>query len=311
MSQIDAHIAQIRDKVCRRLRYFLHERDFVEIHSPILLLPLNGTEGVRVNIQEEGYELRSCMELKLRSALAAGLGAVFELGPCFRPGDQPTNKHHPEFYMLELFRRELDYGGLLGLTKELMSIAFENPDLEFDYIDVTDWLTRTFGIDIDQEGFSIRSQLVDRNIVPSEFAELPEFHAINHVVAEYLEKGCGTKLRPAVMHRYPTCTVCLANRDRHYPYIIERFEIFINGLEVAHGFVDEMCAENVLTRMKESGKQFTDEAFVALLQTGSLPPTAGVGFGIERLLMAIYEMHTVSNLLHENQFERFQICDLA
>ena len=305
MGRINARTAQARDDICRRLRAFLHERGFVEIHSPILLRPLPGTEGVRVDISGEDYELRPCMELKLRSALASGLRAVFELGPCFRPLDPPSSRSHPEFYMLELFERELEYAGLLELTRGLLSVVSGNPALEFEVIDVTDWLERELGIEVEPGGDSIRSQLVGCGVVPPGLADLPAFHAINHVVEEHLEKGRGSRERPAVLHRYPACTVCLARRETQRPAVIERFEVFIEGLEVAHGFVDEMNPEDVLARMKDNGPECTDEAFVDLLRSGGLPPSAGVGFGIERLLVAFNKAPSVPDLIHENQFKRF------
>lgn len=304
MSRINAQIAQKRDNLCRRLRAFLHERDFVEVHSPILLRSMPGTEGVFMDIRGEAYNLRRCMELKLRSALAEGLRSVFELGPCFRPEDSPDNVHHPEFHMLELFECELEYEGLLDLTRKLLCVAAENPALEFEVVDVSDWLARNYDIDVEQGGDSIRMQLVERGAVPFKFADKPAFEAINYVVGEYLEKGCGTKMRPALLHRYPACTVCLARRDADRPSIIERFEVFVEGLEVANGFVDEICADNVSVRMIENGPCFTDEPFIKLLRSGGLPPSAGVGFGIERLLMAFGGVGPMSHLFHENQFGR-------
>lgn len=304
MNWIDAHSAQKRDDLCRQLRAFMHERGFVEIHTPILLRPLPDTNGVRMDIKGEDYELRRCMELKLRSALANGLRAVFELGPCFRPVDAPSSRSHPEFYMLELFERELDYAGLMELTRDLLSVVSGNPALEFELIDVTEWLERVLGIEVEPGGDAIRSQLVGRGFAPPELATLPAFYAIDHVVEEHLEKGCGSQGRPAVLHRYPACTVCLARREAQQPAVIERFEVFVEGLEVAHGFVDEMNAEDVLARMKESGPEFTDEAFVDLLRSGGLPPSAGVGFGVERLLLAFNKAPSVHDLIHENQFRR-------
>lgn len=305
MNQISAPMAKSRDFLCRRLRSFLHEMGFVEINSPVLLRALPGNSDVRLSIGPEDYELRQCMELKLRSALSEGLSAVFEIGPCFRPSDLAAKHSHPEFYMLELFKSEIEYSELVELTRNLLIIASDNQDLQFEPINVSRWLEQELGVEILEDGSLVLSHLIERGLVPQNLTGLPVFHAVNHLLEKHLEKKCGTRERPALLYDYPACTICLARRSTTRPAIIKRFEVFVEGIEIAHGFVDEMDAEDVLTRMKNNGPSFVDEKFVELLRDGQLPPSAGVGFGIERLLITFGNVASIADFLHENQFSRF------
>lgn len=302
MNYISASAARSLDILCRRLRAFLHKRDFVEIHSPVLIRSQRGHIDPMVGSQNGQHRLRPCMELKLRSAIASGLSAVFEIGPCFRPADLPGQFQHPEFYMLELFKRDLDFDSIVALTRDLLVAAVGKSDIEFERIDVSEWFKTTYGIDIELDDRTLREQLVERELVPNDMRDLPVYHAVNYVVGKFLERGIGTPERPALLHSFPACTVCLAARKSYRPKVIDRFEVFVRGIEVAHGFVDEMDAANLLYRMRENGAEFVDEAFTKLLESGQLPPTAGVGFGIERLMIAFFGVVSIEELLHENQF---------
>lgn len=302
MKPIDPRQARARHIILQRLRVFLNDQGFVEIHSPVLVRQLYPANGACVTIDSTNYELRQCMELRLRSALAEGLQAVYELGPCFRPADKPDGCHHPEFYMLEMFKRELDYAGLVNLTRELLGFAAPRPGIDFERINVCQWLEQGLEIEVDGGGNSIRSQLLERRLVPAEMECRPAFEAINFIINDRLERHLGTQDRPALLEEYPACTICLAQKSPGRPSTIERFEVFVEGIEIAHGFVDEMNADDVLARMRENGPQFTDENFVELLRSGKLPASAGLGIGIERLLLAYGEATSMSDLLHENQF---------
>lgn len=302
MNYISASAARSIDILCRRLRTFLHDRGFVEIHTPVLIRSEGGRIDPMASAQNGHHQLRPCMELKLRSAIASGLPAVFEIGPCFRQADLPGQFQHPEFYMLELFKRDVEFSGLVSLTRDLLVAAVGKSDIEFERIDVSEWFKTTYGVDIEMDDDSLREQLVEREIVPNDLRDLPTYHAVDYVVGKFLERGIGTPERPALLHSFPTCTVCLAARKTDRPKVIDRFEVFVRGIEVAHGFVDEMDAVNLLDRMRENGADFVDEAFIKLIESGQLPPTAGVGVGIERLMIAFFGVSSIEELLHENQF---------
>jgi lysyl-tRNA synthetase class 2 len=154
-------------------------------------------------------------------------------------------------------------------------------------------------VDCSESNIHIKEKLLNKKLVPETFRNLPTFKALNHVISERLEPQL---IAPTILLDFPACTICLAKRIPKHPHLIERFELFVNGIEIAHGFVDETEPTDLESRMRENGDEFVDLGVLELLKTGKLPQSAGVGFGIERIMLGFCGVSRISELIHENQF---------
>ncbi len=298
-SIISREAATERSDLLFHLRRGLHERGFVEVHTPILL---KGGVNPHLHFSEGSYTLRDCMELRLRSALASGLPRVFEIGPCFRMGDSDALRN-PEFYMMELFGTQLDYTELVGLACDLFAEAGCRMD-SLGEVSVGSWIANFTGIDPDCPSSRLRDELIARGHVNRSFLRQPAFRAVNDLIECKLEP----QLRGwTVLKDFPKCTLCLAKPQEQAAHLVERFEIYWNDMEVAHGFVDDCDAEGVEGRMIENGPEFHDRGFLRLLESDTFPKSGGFGFGIERLLMAKCGTPQIKEYLHLPQFGTSQL----
>jgi len=237
--------------------------------------------------------------------MAAGLNAVFELGPCFRR-DAPTALRHPEFYMLELFKANVGFQTLLELTKDLLIAATQVELSDIAQVSVWDWLARECKCPQNVSETEFRHALLQRWPSLAEMTDRPLYQLVEEAVDHWLRPHLrGT----TVLTEYPTCTICLARRRPESPHLIERFELYVEQVEVAHGFIDEMCPVDVESRMRANGEHFMDHRFLELLRTSALPASGGVGFGIERMLVALCGGGAVNEYIHENQFIAYSRSD--
>jgi lysyl-tRNA synthetase class 2 len=298
---VAAHIAKARHQLVRRLRAALDSRGFVEVMTPVLHAVGPSPQAALFSWAGQPCDLRPCMELRLRSALAE-LDAVYEIGPCFRP-DPPDQDHHPEFHMLELFWKKPEFGELRELTRVLLEEALGTSIQEFRYVDVADALAEARPeLDLACGTDAILDTL--RHCYPLECGGFSRaYEALNWLIDKAIVgPDLGTLERPAMLVNYPLATVCLAKPQAHAPHLIERMEVFIKGLEVCHGFVDDCDPERVECRMVENGPTFHDKPFLGLLRSGRIPASSGVGFGLERLLMLATATDHIRDCLHEPQF---------
>lgn len=265
-----AKIARAMHGLKKRLRMALDGLGFSEV-----------TTAVRT---DDG--LRPCMELELRATLASGLEGVYEIGPCFRD-EQPDDTHLPEFQMLELFWNRPSFATLVHLTRDLFEAAFQCTLEGFEALDLATCLPARYpGLEYGMtagELFCLAKRYLDDQQLSTCDRSYKVYNALIDKLIE--ERKPGTLKRPAIVVNYPVETVCLAKPQDGCPERIQRAEFFVNGLELAHGFVDDMDVERVRRRMYENGDEFVDEDFLALLASGKLPPSSGVGFGLDRLLM--------------------------
>jgi lysyl-tRNA synthetase class II len=292
---IDQRSAVERDDVIWSLRRNLRSQGFVEVQTPVLIR--GGVSPIGATPQRIEVSLRDCMELRLRSVLASGLNRAYEIGPCFRLKDV-DDLRAPEFYMMELFAANLNYSELVSLSKGLLA-ATGTEIQQWRELSVATWIEQTTGVDLTREHSDIRKALVDSKHVDSAFLSLPAYRAVNELIAQKLEVSLSGW---TFLKDFPKCTVCLARRQPAASHLIERFEIFWNDVEVAHGFVDELEASDVESRMRENGPEFFDPYFLALLREGCLPQSSGVGIGIERLLMARHRVRSIRRWIHDPQF---------
>jgi lysyl-tRNA synthetase class 2 len=293
---INSNRATEKSETLRHLRNLLHKRDFVEIHSPCLVRATPPLASIKLG--NCMFALRGSMELLLRSALVSGLQKVYEIGPAFRMMESDELRH-PEFYMLELFQAFLDYSGLVELTKEILRDSIGIAPSKLSRISVAQWLSHEMGLDCECTNIQLKAQLIERFHELKPIAEEPTFVLLNRLIEKHLEpplKGW------SILEDFPTCSICLAARQAANPFLIQRCEIFCDSVEIAHGFVDATDPNDVRSRMRENGPMFADYEFANLLEERCLPPSAGVGFGIERLLLATHPGVSIRDFVHLSQF---------
>lgn len=279
----------------KAMRSFLEDKGFIEIHTPILHhrpdYPVNSHFTIIEN-RTVTY-LRTCMELRLRQVLSIGLKSVYEIGPCFRKEKKIGSPF--EFYIMECFKESIDFDELISLTE-----------------DICKYCAKSININLLDGKWPRRSiyQLFPMN----EIQEMREKSSDVPSFIELFDKTLDSKIRNEINESvfflidYPVETVCLARRKEHNSNLIERFELFINNIEVAHGFIDSIDSQDVQLRMKEIG--WNDKPLWELLKKKKLPTSGGVGIGMERLFKALcgieniyYEVIVPEILEYENSEE--------
>lgn len=287
-----------RADLLRRLRYALDQRGFVEVTTPVMLKVAPGGLAPSHPFEFDGgkYDLRTSIELLLRTALRSE-PRVYDIGPAIRLLDRTKgSRSAAEFSLMECFAADLDYEGLIGLAEELVlevKPSLPNPTR----VSVVDWFANQWGIDFDSgDSAGIRKSLL--RVVAAADAQQPLWGLIDQVISAHLEP---TLKGFVFLTEYPIETICLANRDPAAPHVAQRFEVYLNAIEIGHGFVDSADHEDVLKRMMENGQEFVDSDFVAHMKSGVLPASAGFGLGIERVLACEDNQLDVHQYLHEYQ----------
>lgn len=283
-STIAAADARRRAILLSAIRRDLDRLGFLEVTTPVVLRVNSDSPAPTQPFIFDGiaYDLRNSIELLLRTALPVA-SRVYDIGPVIRFDDRlKGTKSAVEFTLLELFVAGIKYDDLMDLAEELLRNAAPSGIPRARRINVANWFAQAYGINFGTlRTDELRSAL---NLVSGGTDnEKPIWGLINGIIERYLEP---TISGFAFLTDYPIETLCLANRKAEAPHIAERFEIYLNGLEIGHGFVDAIDPDDVLTRMMENGPQFTDRAFVERLRSGGLPTSGGFGVGIERLLAA-------------------------
>lgn len=261
----------LRDALMRRIRAFFYERDFVEVETPIRLkIPCM---ELHIDAEPSGDRfLRTSPEIFHKQLLAAGHEKIFEVGKCFRHGERGP-LHHPEYTMLEWYRTNADYMDVLADTKALVCMVWEECSSDWKMLSVSDAFVEFAGWDpagnYDENRFDI--DLIEK--------------------VEPAIKEIGG---PVVLIDYPVEAAALSRRKPGNPLVAERWELYLNGVEIANAYSEltdaveqrrrfEECAE----QRKALGKEVypIDEGFIQALE--NMPPSGGVALGVDRLLMLI------------------------
>lgn len=296
-------IARLRDISIRRhamrvnLRACLETKGFVEIPTSIIR-PTDQDKDLLWN--SKGCKIRPCMELQLRSALIYGLPSVYEMGPSFREGDISSN-HYPEFQLVETFSSNMHFEEMVALSQDMLEAAFSRKIHKFKRIDVSDALQANDpNLDLTSSDDELLAYLKGKHPRQEKVRDAKyAYQAMNQLVEMVVEEtNPGSIDEPVMLWRYPLCTVCLAKPIDSAPHLIQRAEFFIKGLEVGHGFVDDIDAESVEERMLID-KDHHDPRFLQLLKNKRLPPSAGVGFGLDRLLKIDFGIDDIKECIHD------------
>lgn len=314
-------VFHVRNQTIRHLREFLDARGFLEVETP-MLQPLAGGAAARPftthhNALDTDMYLRIAPELYLKRLVVGGFERVYEINRNFR-NEGLSTRHNPEFTMLEFYQAYADYRDLLDLTEEMLRSLVEKltggHEVEYqgDTFDFGKPFTRftmkeavihyNEGIDAARldDGNYLREQLKANN------AKLEDGWGVGKLLTELFEKTAEHRLiQPTFITEYPTEVSPLARRNDNNPGVTDRFEFFCGGREIANGFSELNDAEDQAERFKaqvaamEAGDDeamFYDADYVRALEYG-LPPTAGEGIGIDRLVMLLTDSPSIRDVL--------------
>lgn len=261
---------RLRSRTLLALRQFFHARDFLEVETPVRL-PCPALE-THIDAEPSGdWFLRTSPELHMKRLLATGYDRIFQIGPCFRRGER-GDRHHPEYTMLEWYRTDTDYLGMLDDTQALLEAA-GLPTRPWEIIPVREAFTRWAGWDPTQTYDAARFEL---DLVDKVEPALPRDHAV-------------------VLIDYPAEAAALSRRKPGAPHVAERWELYLNGIEIANAYSELTDPAEQRARFDQAARDRAalgkpvyplDEAFMAALEKG-LPPCGGIALGVDRLVMVL------------------------
>lgn len=308
-----------RTKIIQSVRRYLDERNFLEVETPVLS-PIAGGANARpfithYNALGMDMYLRIATELHLKRLVVGGLERVYELGRVFR-NEGVDNRHNPEFTSIEIYQAYADYNDLMDVTEGIikqaamdacgtLQINYEGVDIDLDNfrrVDMVDVVAEVTGKDFSKvQTLEEAKQLADELHVPYEGAK-----TIGGVMyAVFDEKVESTLIQPTFVTGYPTEVSPLAKRNKENPEITDRFEVFVYGRELANGFselndpIDQEQRFIDQQAARESGDaeaHMMDHDYITALEYG-LPPTGGLGIGIDRLVMLLTNSPSIRDVL--------------
>jgi lysyl-tRNA synthetase class 2 len=293
-----------RARIVTAMRRFLDERGFVEVETPVLQ-PIYGGAAARpftthYNALDRTFYLRIATELYLKRLIVGGLERVYELGKDFR-NEGLSPKHNPEFTMLEWYEAYADYRGVSNRAEELLAYvaAQAGYEGEIDFTPpwrretLTEAIARRTGVDIlaNRDLEALRAAMRERDLEVPEHEETWARLA-DHLLSRHVEPDL---VQPTILYDYPVELSPLAKRHREQDGLVERFEAFAGGVEIANGYSELNDPDEQRLRFEEQRRAAAagdedampyDEAYIRALEQG-MPPTGGIGIGIDRLTMLL------------------------
>ncbi|MFC7779372.1 lysine--tRNA ligase [Pantoea sp. GCM10028869] len=312
---------KIRSQIMAGIRQFMVNRDFMEVETPMMQVIPGGASArpfiTHHNALDIDMYLRIAPELYLKRLVVGGFDRVFEINRNFR-NEGISPRHNPEFTMMELYMAYADYKDLIELTESLFRTLAQDVlgttevpygDHSFDFGKPFEKLTMREAI----KKYRPETDLSDLEDFDKAVAIAQSLHikvekswGLGRVVTEIFEETAEAHLiQPTFITEYPAEVSPLARRNDENPEITDRFEFFIGGREIGNGFSELNDAEDQAERFlqqvnaKESGDDeamFYDEDYVTALEHG-LPPTAGLGIGIDRMVMLFTNSHTIRDVI--------------
>ncbi|MCU7877647.1 MAG: lysine--tRNA ligase [Candidatus Thiodiazotropha sp. (ex Lucinoma borealis)] len=312
---------RLRTRIVQYIRSFLDQRDFMEVETPMMqVIPGGATArpfATRHNALDMDMFLRIAPELYLKRLVVGGFERVYEINRNFR-NEGLSTRHNPEFTMLEFYEAYADFNDLMDLTEEMLrnlcqdvlgttQVSYQGESYDFgspfQRMTVTDSIIH-FNPDLTEAQLSDTAQaraIADRLEIP-----LKDSYGLGKVQIEIFEKTVEHRLMdPTFITAYPTEVSPLARRNDDDPFVTDRFEFFVVGREIANGFSELNDAEDQAERFrkqvaeKEAGDDEAmhyDDDYVRALEHG-MPPTAGEGIGIDRLVMLLTDSPSIRDVL--------------
>jgi lysyl-tRNA synthetase class 2 len=321
MNQDSRETFRIRSAVINHIRQYLTTRGFLEVETPMMqVLPGGATARpfkTYHNALDMELYLRIAPELFLKRCVVGGLEKVFEINRNFR-NEGLSTRHNPEFTMLEFYEAYADYRDLMNLTEDMlrdiarsvvgtMQIPYQGETYDFE----KPFTRMTVKESILHFNTDIQPQELDdielaRTIAKRLQIPLKNGYGLGKIQIEIFEKTVEHRLKdPTFITAYPTEVSPLARRNDQDPFVTDRFEFFVGGREIANGFSELNDAEDQAERFrkqveeKDAGDEeamYYDEDYVTALEHG-MPPTAGEGIGIDRLVMLLTDSPSIRDVL--------------
>jgi len=310
-----------RALVLRTMRSFLDQQGFIEVETPVLQ-PIPGGATARPfithhNTLDKDLYLRVAPELYLKRLLVGGLERVYELGKCFR-NEGVSTEHNPEFTSLEAYQAYADYRDAMELTEELVercvfavcggnTIPYQGREMNF----TRPWRRQPFmdavaastGVDVERPLDELLAELKRRDIdLPEHLQRGPKGKVLEHLLESFVQPSLWD---PTFVVDYPRDISPLAKCTQERTDLVERFELYIGGREVANAFTELNDPDEQRSRFADQDRlrgegdeeaQHTDEDFLADLELG-MPPAAGVGIGVDRLVMVLVDASSIREVI--------------
>lgn len=315
------HTFLVRSKTVAYIRRFFNEHGFLEVETPMLQAIPGGASARPFETHHNALDmqmfLRIAPELYLKRLVVGGFEKVFELNRNFR-NEGVSTRHNPEFTMLEFYWAYADYNDLMDLTEKLFrglaqdvlgstEVPYQGEVFDFGKpfarMSVTESILH-YNPTLTKEQLATRDTVAE--LAKSLGIEVKPNYGHGRILMEVFDELVETKLRhPTFITEYPAEVSPLARRNDHNPEITDRFEFFIGGRELGNGFSELNDAEDQAERFREQVAQkdagddeamFYDEDFVTALEHG-LPPTAGQGIGIDRLVMLLADAASIRDVI--------------
>ena len=320
MNQDSKEVFIKRSRIIKEIRNFLADRDFMEVETPMLVANAGGAAArpfeTHYNALNEVVKLRFSLELYLKRLIVGGLERVYEIGRVFRNEGVDT-RHNPEFTLMELYQAYTDYEGMMELTESMFrylaekvcgSTKFTYNGIELDFgkpfarLTMNDAIKKYAGIDFD----TVESDEAAKALAKEHNIEFEERHTKGDIINLFFEEYCEKELiQPTFIMDHPVAISPLTKKKPSDPSKVERFELFINTWEMCNAYselndpIDQrerFAAQDAAFEAGDEEANHTDEDFLNALEIG-MPPTGGIGYGIDRLVMLLTDSPAIRDVL--------------
>ena len=320
MNQESKKVFIKRSQILKEIRNFLSGRDFMEVETPMLVANAGGAAArpfeTHYNALNEDVKLRISLELYLKRLIVGGLERVFEIGRVFRNEGVDT-RHNPEFTLMELYQAYTDYEGMMELTESMFrylaekvcgstKISYNGIEIDlgkpFERLTMNDAIKKYTGIDFDQ----VADDEVAKKLAEEHHIAYEERHKKGDIINLFFEEFCEKELiQPTFIMDHPIEISPLTKKKPSDPTKVERFELFINTWEMCNAYselndpIDQrerFAAQDANAAAGDDEAEHTDEDFLNALEIG-MPPTGGIGYGIDRLVMLLTDSQAIRDVL--------------
>ena len=309
-----------RSQIIKEIRNFLAGRDFMEVETPMLVSNAGGAAArpfeTHYNALNEDVKLRISLELYLKRLIVGGLERVYEIGRVFRNEGVDT-RHNPEFTLMELYQAYTDYEGMMELTESMFrylaekvcgttKITYNGIEIDlgkpFERLTMNDAIKKYAGIDFD----TVADDEAAKALAREHHIEFEERHTKGDIINLFFEEFCEKELiQPTFIMDHPVAISPLTKKKPSDPTKVERFELFINTWEMCNAYselndpIDQrerFAAQDAAFEAGDEEANHTDEDFLNALEIG-MPPTGGIGYGIDRLVMLLTDSQAIRDVL--------------